>query len=244
MKVDIKKIEANAIDVVSATTPWLAPVIPAYMTYTHTMSGLGFPWPVAFVAAIVVEFIGLAAIYTAVQMKDFNDGQKADKENRLLNLDKKDKDKAKKRKQKMAPLPLSIVAMAFYIIIVLTVNSGLQMEEEQGGFTVRVFSNGMLALLSVISGVIIAIRSQHARLLSERQDKRQARQVTRHVAPKVQDVTTETTPPPDKDEFVTIWKSNGHHSVPELAKELGVNVRTAQRWIAKDNKSNGNSSRS
>ena len=34
-----------------------------------------------------------------------------------------------------------------------------------------------------------------------------------------------------REEFVTAWRANGHHSIAVLAEELGVNVRTAQRWV-------------
>jgi type II secretory pathway component PulJ len=35
-------------------------------------------------------------------------------------------------------------------------------------------------------------------------------------------------------EFLTQWRANGHQSVAALAAELGVNVRTAQRWVKID----------
>ena len=34
-----------------------------------------------------------------------------------------------------------------------------------------------------------------------------------------------------REEFVTAWRANGHQSIAALAAELGVNVRTAQRWV-------------
>jgi hypothetical protein len=37
-----------------------------------------------------------------------------------------------------------------------------------------------------------------------------------------------------REEFVTAWRANGHHSIAVLAEELGVNVRTAQRWVKAD----------
>ena len=42
---------------------------------------------------------------------------------------------------------------------------------------------------------------------------------------------TESRKPATRDEFVTAWRANGHQSVAALAAELGVNVRTAQRWV-------------
>jgi hypothetical protein len=37
-----------------------------------------------------------------------------------------------------------------------------------------------------------------------------------------------------REEFVTAWRANGHQSIAALAHELGVNVRTAQKWVKAD----------
>ena len=37
-----------------------------------------------------------------------------------------------------------------------------------------------------------------------------------------------------RTEFLTQWRANGHQNVAALAAELGVNVRTAQRWVKAD----------
>ncbi|CAG0936307.1 hypothetical protein TFLX_05175 [Thermoflexales bacterium] len=40
-------------------------------------------------------------------------------------------------------------------------------------------------------------------------------------------------------EFLTQWRANGHQSIAALAAELGVNVRTAQRWVKADEVAQG-----
>jgi hypothetical protein len=47
--------------------------------------------------------------------------------------------------------------------------------------------------------------------------------MTPTVAPNVKPVA--------RDAFVTAWRDNGHISVAALARELGVEIRTAQRWV-------------
>jgi hypothetical protein len=37
--------------------------------------------------------------------------------------------------------------------------------------------------------------------------------------------------PISRDVFIATYRSNGHKSVAELAREIGVDVRTAQRWV-------------
>ena len=36
----------------------------------------------------------------------------------------------------------------------------------------------------------------------------------------------------DKDAFIVAYRANGHVSIAALARTMGVNVRTAQKWIA------------
>ncbi len=40
--------------------------------------------------------------------------------------------------------------------------------------------------------------------------------------------------PATREEFVTAWHANGHQSIAALAVELGVNPRTAQKWVKAD----------
>lgn len=47
--------------------------------------------------------------------------------------------------------------------------------------------------------------------------------MTPTVAPNVKPVA--------RDVFVTAWRDNGHISVAALARQLGVETRTAQRWV-------------
>jgi len=37
-----------------------------------------------------------------------------------------------------------------------------------------------------------------------------------------------------REEFIAAWRANGHTSIAALADELGVNPRTAQKWIKAD----------
>jgi hypothetical protein len=49
-----------------------------------------------------------------------------------------------------------------------------------------------------------------------------------------------TRPAATRDQFMTQWRANGHHSIAALADELGVNVRTAQRWVKADEAKSSN----
>lgn len=64
-----------------------------------------------------------------------------------------------------------------------------------------------------------------------------ARQGDKQASQQATGATNDATDAPEtrhettRDEFVTAYSANGHHSIAELAQELGVNVRTAQRWV-------------
>lgn len=196
----VKKIEAVLIDAIAAVTPWLAPLIPAYLVY-HNMTGrLGYPLPFGLVGAAAVEFLGLSAVHTAVTFWQWNDNHKLER----------------------APFWFAFGAGLFYVVIVLTVNAALDIWRDNDG--VKILAHALLSLLSVDAAVIIAIRAQHARRLTERNEARQARQAARQGA-------TLTRHDATRDEFLTAWRANGHESIAALAQELGVNIRTAQRWV-------------
>ena len=196
-------------------TPWLAPLIPAYLVYSNMTQRLGYPWLFGLVGAAAVEFLGLSAVHTAVTFWQWNDTHKLER----------------------APFCFAFGAGAFYVVIVLTVNAALDIWRDVDG--VKILAHALLSLLSVDAAVIIAIRAQHARRLNERDEARQERKAERQAARQMTrqsdtDATHETagaTGDATRDKFLTAWRDNGHQSVAALAQELGVNVRTAQRWV-------------
>lgn len=206
----IKRLEAMFIDTVAAVTPWLAPLIPAYLVYHNMTERLGYPPIFGLVGAAAVEFLGLSAVHTAVTFWQWNDAHKIER----------------------APFWFAFGAGLFYVVIVLTVNAALDIW--QGSDGVKILAHGLLSLLSVDAAVIIAIRAQHARRLTERDEARQERKAARRDATTGKNDATMTRQPATRAEFMTQWRANGHQSIAELAQELGVNVRTAQRWVKAD----------
>ncbi len=167
LKALIAYLESSAIDLVSATTPWLAPVIPASQTYLHAINSLKYSEPIAFVAALAVEFLGLAAVSTAVEFWNYNDALSARKEARVQLLKGEDKKRAKERRVVGAPFQLAAGSGLFYIVVILTVNVLL----DWGKPFPQVAANVLLSLLAVPAAVIIAIRSQHRRKLADAKRK-------------------------------------------------------------------------
>ena len=229
----ISGIETVAIDTVAAISPWLAPVIPAYLTNTHMAGALGYPTWVAFIGALVVECLGLAAIYTATQFWHYNDAKATEKENRLAGMSQKARLLARKKRQRNAPFKWAALAMGFYIVVILTVNAALEMEVTQAGFTVKVFSNALLSLLSVIAGLIIALRSQHRRRLEKFSRRKSAQDETQKPVEEAQVAATKPAEVPQpaqiarrpisRTEFLRLVGAQTYAEVAEIAQAHDLN---------------------
>jgi len=142
------------IDVVASYSPWVAPVVPALMTYQNMITYLGFPTWASWAAAICVETLGLSSIQTAVSFWQWNDNkQKADPK---------------------APVLLAILTGGFYLLTVLTVNAML--DNSPGVYRL---AKALLSSLSVCAGVILALRAGHARRMAETEQARQERKAER-----------------------------------------------------------------
>lgn len=220
----IKRIEAGLIDSIAAITPWLAPLIPAYLVYHNMLERLDYSELFALIGAGAVEFLGLSAVHTAVTLWQWNDTRKVGR----------------------APLWAALVAGLFYVAIVLVVNAVLDIAQGTPSEPyVKILAHALLSLLSVDAAVIIAIRASHARRVTDDANERQRRAEERKAARQAEidarqaalaashdatnDATRDTV---TREQFVTLWQSNGHKSISALAQELGVNPRKAQRWVA------------
>ena len=221
----IKNLESSLIDLIAAVTPWLAPLIPAYLVYHNMAERLNYSQPFALIGAAAVEFLGLSAVHTAVTFWKWNDNRKADR----------------------APMWAAVCAGAFYVVIVLTVNAALDIWKDEP--SVRIAAHALLSLLSVDAALIIAMRASHARMVRDDADERERRRLERIEAKKRElearqaelkaqedanqrERDANETRTVTREQFVTLWQSNGHKSISALAKEMGVNPRTAQKWVA------------
>lgn len=223
-------LESSAIEMVSATTPWLAPIIPASQTYAHALNSLHYSEPVSFIAAASVEFLGLAAVSTAVEFWNYNDAQAARRESRLATLDKEQRKIAKSRRSVGAPFRLAFLSGVFYIAVILTVNILLDI----GKPFPQVAANVLLSLLSVPAAVIIAIRSQHRRKTTEKARKVEsvAESAAEDDTPSNSVMESATDKPRTYAEYVSLSaerNGSGPLSTAELL-ELGVGKSSAYLW--------------
>lgn len=146
-----KAAEGTLLDNVAATTPWLAPAIPAQMAYRNVHDYLGFDPVWSFLTGLVIEFLGLAAVHTTFQLWEFNEERKAG--------------------ESEAPVRWAMLAGGAYIAIVLLVNVILELGVPGG----TILAKALLSLLSIVGAFVLALRSQHSRRLAEREHETEKR---------------------------------------------------------------------
>jgi len=133
-----RALERTLVDNLAATSPWLAPVIPAYLAYRSMVDRLDFPIPIAVVGAVVVEFLGLSTVHTAFSLWDYND--------------------SRRKTDQRAPALVAVLTAAGYLAVVLVVNVLLSDRSPVENLAIA-----LLSLLTLISAVTLAIRANHAR---------------------------------------------------------------------------------
>jgi len=154
-----RAIESLLVDNLSATAPWAAPLIPAYMAFDSMIRVLSFPLWVSIAGAVTVEVVGLSAVSTCFQFWDYND--------------------SKKTSEQRAPMLLALGTAIFYLAIVLTVIVLLDNSP-----MLHKAAKALLSTLSVCAAVILALRAGHARRLQGIDDlriERKAQRQERHV---------------------------------------------------------------
>lgn len=133
--------ESAITDLIARVTPWLAPLPNAYLVYRTSIDTLGWPWPVALAAGIVIEALGLSAVHTALEFRSHNRGLK-------------DEDK------RQAPYSLAIVLVAVYLFSVTVLTVILDTAPELARYAPLIFP-----IISLCGVTIIGIRTDHKRLV-------------------------------------------------------------------------------
>jgi hypothetical protein len=144
----IRNTESSIVNFLSSFAPWLAPIIPAYMTYSHASGVLEFPIAVAVPAALVVEILGFSAVSTFLAFWFYNRRNVAG--------------------TKRAPIEVVIIAFVFYLALIVVSNVLLDATKgtEWSGWAV-VAVRALYTLQTIPAALIVAVRTQHRELLSE-----------------------------------------------------------------------------
>ena len=156
----INDTEGSLVNFLTAFSPWLAPLIPATMTYNHVIEFLKFqPW-IAFVSAIIVEILGFGTVSTGLDFWFYNRRNKA--------------------QSKQAPLALIVFSFAFYLGLIVTSNVVIDWAKEFGTPVQQSWSiilvRFLLTLQTIPAALIVATRTGHRDLLREIKQERLEKQ--------------------------------------------------------------------
>lgn len=224
----INDTEGSVVNFLTAFAPWLAPLIPAYMTYEHMIEFLAFaPW-LAWVLALVVEILGFGCVSTGLDFWFYNRKNTA--------------------KFKKAPFTLIIVSFAFYLSLIVFSNVIIDWAKEFGSPVQQSWSiiivRFLLTLQTLPAALIVATRTGHRDLLREiKQEKleRQQAKVSESYAkdndshrseeenfPKVSDWRNLRKNLSDEDLYNIAYLSPS--DVKVTAEKFGVTDRTVENW--------------
>lgn len=210
--------EDSVINLLCVVAPWLVPIIPAFLTYWHTVKDLGFPVWVAWTSAVVVEVLGLASMRTSISFFEHN--------------------KHYSKETNKAPFAVTISTYIFYLIVILTVN--ILLDVTNGVKWVNVIAVGLFSLLSVPAGVLISVRTQHSELIKELSERRNRTNssrtnVVRHKAKRTNSERTANGDVRQKIGAFVRSKQKNEQRTPgpsEIARTIGVSKSYASETLS------------
>lgn len=206
--------EGLLVDVVASSAPWLAPVLPAYMVYGGVTGRLGFAGWAGVVAALAVEFVGFAAMSTALMLWEYN--------------------QTRRKVDPPAPVGLAAGIGVFYLAVVLVVN--VVMDVLPGlTWLVRL----LLSTMSAPGVATLALRAQHQRrlaLIAQAKAERRERQEDAGKSPETPQVERKEAGKLPED-----WRQLAESdrlrvagmATTEIVTAFGVPERTARNWRAR-----------
>lgn len=201
----LENTESSIVQLVSGFSPWVAPLIPAYLSYRHTIEFLDFPIWLGITAGITIESLGMATVSTALMFYRHN--------------------KRYKTETKKSPTWIAVASYIFYLVSVLLVNVILSL----GHYTTsELITIALLVLLSLPAVLIIAIRSQHFEIVNEIKTKNAERRENRK--PKIEKKRTFTNDWRKLSENDKKFLKD--KSIEEMVN-YGINERTAYNWKKK-----------
>jgi len=159
----VNETEGSLVNFLTAFSPWLAPLAPAYMTYMHMVQFLSFPKFYAFALALVVEILGFGTVSTFLDFWFYNRRNKA--------------------ASKKAPLILVVISFGFYLGLIVISNVFIDVAKAFGTEHQQLLAivgvRALLTLQTIPAAIIVAVRTGHRDLLKEiRQEKLEKEQVT------------------------------------------------------------------
>lgn len=157
---DLSKIdnfENNVIDLVAKIAPWLAPIPTAFLVGRATVEHLEWPVAIGFLAAVVIESLGLVTCATALDLYQFN-------QNRRKN-------------DPPAPFGLAVCMILIYFLVAVFLTIVLDIQPVWSLIAPAIFP-----LLSLVGVTEIALRKNYQdriqMIANEKADRKAERQAS------------------------------------------------------------------
>jgi len=135
----LDRTEVSWVNVLTKVLPIIVPIIPAIQTKTHVVRVLEYDEWTGWVAAVIVEFFGYAAMYKMIAFAEHN----------RKYTDPKNK----------APLTFAVLIYVVYLVIIIAFN--VIPEVVNGRPAHIVWMNALFSILSVPAGALTAISAVH-----------------------------------------------------------------------------------
>jgi len=213
----IIQIETTLVDVIALVIPYISPLAPAYLSYTHLVEVLHFPALVGLAVALTVELLGLSSISTTITFWRASKAITGGSNKMLL---------------------LALATSLGYLIAVLSLTLGLG--DYKPNEHIAVF---MLSVLSVIGALVISLRATYAKkVIDERQsrlERKVNKQITQQASNLQQHVTAATEVAqiplrPQKRDWRLLTAEEraqiANMSTYDVQQTYGLPARTASAW--------------
>lgn len=208
--------ERAAVNLAAKLAPWLAPVPSAFFVARSSIKHLGVPTPVGVVVAIIIETMGLSTVNIVLRMFEWN--------------------QTRRQKDPEAPTWVGVVLGVVYLVTTLGLIVALEVWPVLATLAPAMFP--FLAVVGTVNLALIAgqdrreaaVVEEKAERKAERQEKRDANRARTIEDGRERDANETRTI--DRDAFIVAYRANGHESIAALARQMGVNARTAQKWVA------------
>ncbi len=227
----LSEIETNLTDGIAAFGPWITPIPSAVLVANATVKDLHWSAELAWVAAAIIESLGLTTVSTSLLLWEYN----ADKR-------KTDPD---------APFLLAASLVGVYLVSTIGLTVLLDIFPDLARYAPALFP-----ILALVGAVNLALRSGHRRRLTniaqDRADRKAERQANRPTTGDISDLlrlnTTSTTVKPDKsldkarqarkniqdsrlDSLLTLYLDNPNMGVTEAARTLNLSRQTVYTYL-------------
>jgi len=154
---NIDNFENGAIDLVAKIAPWCAPVPTAYLVGRATVNHLEWPVPIGFLAAAVIESLGLVTCATALDLYQFN-------QNRRKN-------------DPPAPFLLAVFLIVIYFLVAVLLTVVLDTQPSWS-----VIAPAIFPFLSLAGVTVIALRKDYQKRIQQIANEKAERKAERQIA--------------------------------------------------------------